>query len=98
MTDINTAGGHTVDDRRQELIETVRRLVDQVADEKEEALARVSSSIAASQYLEALTRSLVDEAREAGASWDDIGQAFGTTDANVRARFGSYRRYEDDEE
>jgi len=85
-----------MDERRAELIETVRRMTDQIADDREAAVARLSSSIAAAQYLEALTRSLVDEAREQGASWDDLGNSFGTTGANVRARFGSYRRYDDE--
>lgn len=85
-----------MDERRAELIETVRRMVDQIADGREAPLERLASSIAAAQYLEALTRSLVDEAREQGASWDDLGSTFGTTGANARARFGSYRRYDDE--
>lgn len=85
-----------MDDRRAELIETVRRMTEQIADDRESALTRLASSIAASQYLETLTRSLVDEAREQGASWDELGSTFGTTGANARARFGSYRRYEDE--
>lgn len=85
-----------MDERQAELIETVRRMVDQVADEGESALSRVASCIAAAQYFEAMIRTLVDEAREAGTTWDELGSTFGTTGANVRARFGSYRRYEDE--
>ncbi len=85
-----------MDERRAELVETVRRMTEQIADEGETALSRLSSTILASQYLEALTRALVDEAREAGATWDDLGNTFGTTPANVRARFGRYRKYDDD--
>ena len=85
-------------DRRNELIETVRVLLDQVADSAAEPVPRISSAMAAAQYLEALTRSLVDDAREAGATWDDLGSVFGTTGANVRARFGSYRDYDDSSE
>lgn len=84
-----------MNDRRTELFETVRALLDQVADESVDPVPRISSAMAAAQYLEALTRSLVDDAREGGSSWDDLGNIFGTTGANVRARFGSYRDYGD---
>jgi hypothetical protein len=87
-----------VSDRRTELIETIRVLLDQVADDSVEPVPRISSAMAAAQYLEALTRSLVDDARESGATWDDLGNIFGTTGANVRARFGSYRDYGDSSE
>ncbi len=47
------------------------------------------------QYLEGLTRELVDEAREGGMSWDDLAAVFGTSAQNLRSRFGSYREYDD---
>ena len=84
-------------DRRRELIETMNALIAQTADETEQPMPRVTSAIAASQYLEALTRMLVDESRQQGANWDDIGNLFGTTGANVKARFGDYRNYDDDD-
>jgi transcriptional regulator with GAF, ATPase, and Fis domain len=74
----------------------LRALLDQIADNHSPASTRIAATIAAQQYLEALTRSLVDQAlEEEGASWDDLAHAFGTTPANVKARFGSYRRYDD---
>jgi transcriptional regulator with GAF, ATPase, and Fis domain len=73
----------------------LRSLLDQVADNDSPATARIAATIAAQQYLEALTRTLVDEALEQeGATWDDLAQSFGTTPANVKSRFGSYRRYD----
>ena len=74
----------------------LRTLLDQVADNDVPAAQRIAATIAAQQFLETLTRQLVDEAREEGASWDDLGEAFGTSPANVRSRFGSYRSYDDD--
>ncbi len=73
----------------------LRSLLDQIADNDNPATARIAATIAAQQYLEALTRALVDEALEQeGATWDDLAQSFGTTPANVKSRFGSYRRYD----
>jgi hypothetical protein len=72
----------------------LRSLLDQLADNESPATARIAATIAAQQYLEALTRTLVDEALEEGATWDDLAESFGTTPANVKSRFGSYRRYD----
>ncbi|MGI9022160.1 MAG: hypothetical protein ACR2HV_02780 [Acidimicrobiales bacterium] len=74
----------------------LRSLLDQVADNTSPAASRIHATIAAQQFLEALTRTLVDEALEEGASWDDLAQSFGTTPANVKSRFGTYRTYDDD--
>lgn len=57
--------------------------------------ARVAAVNIAHQYLEALTRELVAEAREAGQSWEDLADVFGTSAQNLKARFGSYREYDD---
>ena len=54
---------------------------------------RISAANIARQYLEAVTRELVDEARDEGHSWDDLATIFATTPENLRARFGSYREY-----
>jgi hypothetical protein len=80
-----------------EVITALRSLVEQAADSAEPVTARLTASVAAAPYLEALTRNLVNDAREHGASWEDIAHSFGTTPANVKARFGSYRSYDDDE-
>ncbi|MGH9190091.1 MAG: hypothetical protein ACRD0Q_08680 [Acidimicrobiales bacterium] len=85
-----------MNERRREILGTIAALMAQTANETEGPNERVVSAIAAAQYLEALTRSLVDEACEAGASWDDLGNLFGTTGANVKARFGAYRTYDDE--
>lgn len=73
-------------------------LVNQAGNTEEGINARLAASIAAGPYLEALTRTLVNEAREQGSTWDEIGEAFGTSPTNVKARFGSYRSYDDDDD
>lgn len=73
----------------------LKSLLDQIADNDSRATTRIAATIAAQQYLEALTRALVDQAlEEEGATWDDLAESFGTTPANVKSRFGSYRRYD----
>lgn len=56
---------------------------------------RLSAVNIARQYLEGLTREMVDEAREGGQSWDDLADVFGTSAQNLKSRFGSYRDYDD---
>ncbi len=80
-------------DRRGELYDTIQRLLAQANDPANDVMSRIASCNAVSGYFEAFTRTLVDEAHEGGASWDDLGQMFGTTGANTKARFGAYRRY-----
>lgn len=75
----------------------LRSLLDQIADNGSPATARIHATIAAGAFLESLTRRLVEEAIDEGISWDDLAVPFGTTAANVKSRFGSYRRYDDDE-
>ena len=69
--------------------------LEQAADESQPMDARLAAINIARQYLEALTREMVVEAREAGQSWDDLADAFGTSAANLKSRFGSYREYDD---
>ncbi len=83
-------------DTSGESFSALRSLLDQIADNDVPAANRIAATIAAQQFLESLTRRLVTEAREEGATWDDLGEAFGTTPANVKSRFGSYRSYDDD--
>ncbi len=82
-------------DPAAEPLAALRGLIDTAGDEGEGINARLTAAIAAGPYLEALTRTLVNEARERGSSWDEVGEAFGTSAANVKARFGSYRDYGD---
>jgi hypothetical protein len=63
----------------------------QADDESLDITARITAANLARQYLEAVTRELVDEAVDAGSSWDDLAQVLGTTPQNVQQRFGSYR-------
>lgn len=74
----------------------LRSLLDQISDNEIPAATRIAATIAAQQFLESLTRRLVDDALEQGATWDDLGEAFGTSPTNVKSRFGSYRKYDDD--
>ncbi len=73
--------------------ERLEHCLRQAGDEATPVSERVSAANIARQYLEALTRELVDEARDEGHSWDDLATVFATTPENVRARFGSYRDY-----
>ncbi|MDQ4134172.1 MAG: hypothetical protein M3179_13455 [Actinomycetota bacterium] len=78
-----------------EVVLALRGLIDQMGDESVPVVSRIAASVQVNPYLEAFTRRLVDEAREEGASWDDLAHAFGTSPQNVKSRFGSYRDYDD---
>ncbi|HVL04216.1 MAG TPA: hypothetical protein VM386_07260 [Acidimicrobiales bacterium] len=67
----------------------------QAADEALAVEGRLAALNIARQYLEGLTRELVEEAREEGRSWDELAAVFGTSVPNLRSRFGSYRDYGD---
>jgi len=67
----------------------------QAADDSLGIEGRLAAINIGRQYLEGLTREMVDEAREAGQSWDDLAEVFGTSAQNLRSRFGSYRQYDD---
>jgi len=67
----------------------------QVADESLPIEGRLAAVNIARQYLEGLTRELVEEAREAGHAWDQLAEVFGTSAQNLKSRFGSYREYDD---
>lgn len=84
-------------DPRRELVDQLSHLLEQAADDTAPVLPRISTTIAAGGYLEALTRDLVGMAREQGHSWEDLADVFATSPANVKHRFGSYREYDDEE-
>jgi hypothetical protein len=67
----------------------------QASDGSLEIEGRLVAVNIARQYLEGLTRELVEEAREAGQSWDDLAGIFTTSPQNLKSRFGSYRDYDD---
>jgi hypothetical protein len=81
---------------RDEVAAQLAHLIGESTDASSPALSRLQTLITAAQYLETLRRYLVDEAREQGTSWEDIAQAFGTSVVNVRQRFDTYRRYDED--
>jgi hypothetical protein len=76
----------------------LNQLVAQLVHEDVPALSRLHAAIAAVSYLEAINRQLVDDALAQGATWQELADVFVTSVANVQARFGSYRNYDDDEE
>lgn len=84
------------DDARAELVEQISHLVAQAAERDAPVLPRITTAIAVGTYLEALVRDLVTEARDQGHSWEELAEVFATSPANLRHRFGSYRRYDDD--
>jgi len=67
----------------------------QAADESLAIDGRLAAVNIARQYLEGLTREMVGEARQAGQSWDELAEVFGTSAQNLKSRFGSYREYDD---
>lgn len=67
----------------------------QAGDEDLPIEGRLAALNIGRQYLEGLTREMVGEAREAGQSWDDLAEIFGTSVAGLKSRFGSYREYDD---
>ncbi len=84
-------------DARRELVDQLTHLLEQAADDTAPVLPRISTTIAAKNYLEALTRDLVGAAREEGHSWEELADVFATSPANVKHRFGSLRQYDDEE-
>ncbi|MDQ6839190.1 MAG: hypothetical protein M3137_12890 [Actinomycetota bacterium] len=69
-------------------------LVVQMSDPSRSALSRLAATNIARTYLEAVTASLVNEARQEGVTWLDLAAVFATSEQNVRARFASLRDYD----
>jgi hypothetical protein len=82
-------------DVQDEVLLGLTRLIDQAQDESTPVTSRIVAVIAARNYLEAFTRRLVNEAREAGSTWEELGQLFGTSAVNTKARYGDYNDYGD---
>jgi hypothetical protein len=78
-----------------EVVLALGALIAQMGDTSVPVVSRIAASVQVGPYVEAFTRRLVDEARDGGASWDDLAHAFGTSPQNVKSRFGSYRDYDD---
>jgi len=73
----------------------LQSLLDQIVDNASPTASRIHATIAAQQFLESLTRTLVNQALEEGVDWDDLAAAFGTSPANVKSRFGALHTYDD---
>jgi hypothetical protein len=82
-------------DPHDEVLVALARLINQASETSTPATTRIVSVIQARNYLESLTRRLVNEARDDGTSWEDIAQLFGTSALNAKARYGDYRQYDD---
>ncbi len=85
-------------DPRDEAIVALYRLLAQARDASTAPLSRITAAINARTFLESLTRRLVVEAREGGSTWEEIAVVFATSPMNVKARFGDYNRYDDQED
>lgn len=84
-------------DESRDVVAQLSHLLDQATDTSTPALPRIATVIAAQPYLDTLLRLLVTEARDAGATWEELADVFVTTPASVRSRFGTYRQYEDED-
>ncbi|HVL27928.1 MAG TPA: hypothetical protein VM390_07245 [Acidimicrobiales bacterium] len=82
-------------DPQDEVVFALHRLFDQMTDPEIPPMSRISAVIAARTYLDALTRRMVNEAREKGSSWEELGVLFGTSAVNAKARYGDYNDYDD---
>jgi len=78
-----------------ESVQGLRSLVNQIADPSVPAVTRIAATNASRSYLEAITRNLVEEARNEGVTWLEIADLFVTSERNVKARFGDLHKYDD---
>ena len=81
-----------------ESIAGLRSLVAQITDPSLPAVSRIAATNATRSFLEATTRSLVEQARKEGATWLEIADLFATSERNVKARFGDLHDYGDNED
>lgn len=82
-------------DPSDEVVFALNRLFDQMVNPEIPAVSRITAVVAARTYLDALTRRMVNEAREKGSTWEEIGVLFGTSAVNAKARYGDYNDYGD---
>ncbi len=78
-----------------EYVAGLNSLVAQMFDTSVPAVIRIAATNIARTYLEAVTRSLVEEAREEGATWLEIADVFATSERNIKSRFANIRDYEE---
>lgn len=84
-------------DESRDLVAQLTRLLDQATEAGAPVLPRIATVLAAQPYLDTLLRLLVSEAREEGATWQELADVFVTTPASVKSRFGTYRQYDDED-
>lgn len=84
-------------DESRDVVAQLSHLLDQATDTSTPVLPRIATVLAAQPYLDTLLRLLVTEARDAGATWEELADVFVTTPASVRSRFGTYRQYDDED-
>jgi hypothetical protein len=77
-----------------EYVVGLNSLVAQMCDTSVPAVIRIAATNIARTYLEAVTRSLVEEALNEGATWLEIADVFATSEKNIRSRFGDLRDYD----
>lgn len=77
-----------------EIVVGLGRLLEQAQDAANPAPSRIVAVVQARAYLEALTRRLVNEARETGSTWEELAVIFGTSPVNAKARYGDYNDYD----
>ena len=82
-------------DPNDEVVYALNRLFEQMIDPSIAPVSRITAVVAARTYLDALTRRMVNEAREQGSTWEEIGVLFGTSAVNAKARYGDYNDYGD---
>ncbi len=82
-------------DPNDEVVFALSRLFDQIVDPEIPPMSRITAVVATRTYLDALTRRMVNEAREKGSTWEEIGVLFGTSALNAKARYGDNNDYED---
>ncbi|MFP5319926.1 MAG: hypothetical protein ACLGI2_16745 [Acidimicrobiia bacterium] len=82
-------------DPNDEVVFALNRLFEQMIDPSIPPVSRITAVVAARTYLDALTRRMVNEARERGSTWEEIGVLFGTSAVNAKARYGDYNDYGD---
>lgn len=82
-------------DPNDEVVFALNRLFEQMIDPSIPPVSRITAVVAARTYLDALTRRMVNEAREQGSTWEEIGVLFGTSAVNAKARYGDYNDYGD---
>ena len=84
-------------DESRDLVAQLTHLLEQAIDPGTPVLPRIATVLAAQPYVDTLLRLLVGQARDDGATWQELADVFVTTPASVKSRFGTYRQYDDED-